>query len=79
MPYKYHTKFDSSVISYGTKTEADQRRSKDQFESNVISCGTKTYERRMSMGELFESSVISYGNKTLQAGEKKGFPCLRVV
>lgn len=49
------------------------------FDSSVISYGNKTNCRCKGKSGKFESNVISYGNKTLQAGEKKGFPCLRVV
>ena len=35
--------FESSVISYGSKTLCNLRRVSDEFESSVISYGSKTF------------------------------------
>ena len=57
--------FESSVISYGSKTCIKKQWDINMFESSVISYGSKTV--RMTYKELqpFESSVISYGSKTI--------------
>ena len=39
-------KFESSVISYGSKTKTFQRTNNKRFESSVISYGSKTYRRQ---------------------------------
>ena len=56
--------FESSVISYGSKTKAALLQAFPQFESSVISYGSKTQTMKLSHYHLFESSVISYGSKT---------------
>ena len=56
--------FESSVISYGSKTEWILAEGKHEFESSVISYGSKTNEARLIAADPFESSVISYGSKT---------------
>ena len=56
--------FESSVISYGSKTALIVKRLPFRFESSVISYGSKTLEIAELVGGEFESSVISYGSKT---------------
>ena len=70
--------FESSVISYGSKTTEYTYQSPVKFESSVISYGSKTFYVSQRIATLFESSVISYGSKT------DGYECdfymsLRVV
>ena len=57
--------FESSVISYGSKTIKYSCQLLTQFESSVISYGSKTDMRLIAVMLLFESSVISYGSKTI--------------
>ena len=56
--------FESSVISYGSKTIWKLRQYLIGFESSVISYGSKTVLSTELLLFLFESSVISYGSKT---------------
>ena len=56
--------FESSVISYGSKTRNSRNSIQERFESSVISYGSKTPVENATKVELFESSVISYGSKT---------------
>ena len=56
--------FESSVISYGSKTEFGFGKERLQFESSVISYGSKTLCNLRRVSNKFESSVISYGSKT---------------
>ena len=58
-------KFESSVISYGSKTDIFQNKKYHWFESSVISYGSKTQIERNKDDTQFESSVISYGSKTI--------------
>lgn len=56
--------FESSVISYGSKTTCSERLQGSSFESSVISYGSKTRVQRLHALRMFESSVISYSSKT---------------
>ena len=56
--------FESSVISYGSKTETPAAAQPLMFESSVISYGSKTITLNVFTVKRFESSVISYGSKT---------------
>ena len=56
--------FESSVISYGSKTNDIIKRFNNEFESSVISYGSKTNIVAETLIVGFESSVISYGSKT---------------
>ena len=58
-------RFESSVISYGSKTMDRSESLASRFESSVISYGSKTFHVSMSLLAEFESSVISYGSKTV--------------
>ena len=42
MTYKELQPFESSVISYGSKTQTEYKRDELPFESSVISYGSKT-------------------------------------
>ena len=42
LPYFYNLRFESSVISYGSKTEQGKSEEVSKFESSVISYGSKT-------------------------------------
>ena len=42
LPYFYNLRFESSVISYGSKTPHNLEESLTSFESSVISYGSKT-------------------------------------
>ena len=57
-------KFESSVISYGSKTVTSLAKKSLVFESSVISYGSKTATFFNVVLNSFESSVISYGSKT---------------
>ena len=65
LPYFYNLRFESSVISYGSKTNMLKLKIFRWFESSVISYGSKTKKDISERVELFESSVISYGSKHL--------------
>ena len=56
--------FESSVISYGSKTLMKIIMKNIWFESSVISYGSKTCCKQFIAICWFESSVISYGSKT---------------
>ena len=56
--------FESSVISYGSKTCIPPYPITPGFESSVISYGSKTKALSRKQVLVFESSVISYGSKT---------------
>ena len=56
--------FESSVISYGDKTNGVRYDPLLPFESSVISYGDKTSYSPTRLCTMFESSVISYGDKT---------------
>ena len=56
--------FESSVISYGSKTKTRAMAYNHWFESSVISYGSKTDADSKDTKSPFESSVISYGSKT---------------
>ena len=60
----YFREFESSVISYGSKTPSMLRYIATLFESSVISYGSKTTTVLCKKVFWFESSVISYGSKT---------------
>ena len=53
-------RFDSSVISHGSKTLGKKNAMKPWFDSSVISHGSKTDRWKTSICEQFESNVISY-------------------
>ena len=52
--------FESSVISYGSKTFRLLKSSLPKFESSVISYGSKTGIGPLSIASPFEGSVIYY-------------------
>ena len=56
--------FESSVNSYGRKTQQIVLLDELGFESSVNSYGRKTVNRSTSRLLAFESSVNSYGRKT---------------
>ena len=56
--------FESSVISFGSKTSMTAGSQVDPFESSVISFGSKTVYKNILDDFSFESSVISFGSKT---------------
>ena len=58
------TKFESSVIPSGSKTQWTIKRGGWGFESSVIPSGSKTYRLSRSDRSSFESSVIPSGSKT---------------
>ena len=62
---KYNLKFESSVISFGSKTKLYIDISSEEFESSVISFGSKTFYAAEFGPFKFESSVISFGSKTI--------------
>ena len=70
--------FESSVISYDSKTGFYLMRHHSKFESSVISYDSKTWKRKRDFQNMFESSVISYDSKTTMA-LSYARPCLRVV
>ena len=70
--------FESSVISYGSKTLHDKDVDENGFESSVISYGSKTDDFLIDSFAPFESSVISYGSKTIRA-YAENYIGLRVV
>ena len=55
--------FESSVILYGYKAQANRTKAKVSFESSVILYGCKAIKERRGMMSAFESSVILYGYK----------------
>ncbi len=57
-------RFESSIISYGSKTSTVVTLKDSSFESSVISYGSKTEHQANVLDMTFESSVISYGSKT---------------
>ena len=56
--------FESSVNSYGRKTQRRWNVQLQPFESSVNSYGRKTKAIYFQIPRLFESSVNSYGRKT---------------
>ena len=56
--------FESSVISFGSKTICSSSTGVRLFESSVISFGSKTMQAIRRLVTSFESSVISFGSKT---------------
>ena len=62
------TKFESSVISYGSQTNDFSSTSAISFESSVISYGSQTAAIKNRCRQVFESSVISYGSQTNMKG-----------
>ena len=62
--YDSWSKFESSVISYGSQTEIQIRLQGIKFESSVISYGSQTPLSGDTYVVWFESSVISYGSQT---------------
>ena len=64
MSFTLKLRFESSVISYGSKTVNTRNVYRNGFESSVISYGSKTHGKEETEGCVFESSVISYGSKT---------------
>ena len=62
--YGRTNEFESSVISYGSKTQSPKNVLVTLFESSVISYGSKTNLTAIKETTKFESSVISYGSKT---------------
>ena len=65
MILQLHYLFESSVISYGSKTPTAKHFPPIWFESSVISYGSKTSSLWLHIFLGFESSVISYGSKTI--------------
>ena len=70
--------FESSVNSYGRKTDFFILYNRDKFESSVNSYGRKTTYPEYRARAEFESSVNSYGRKTQQYIGNSDFG-LRVV
>ena len=62
LPHEFE--FESSVISFGSKTHPARQNCGVLFESSVISFGSKTECHSSRDRRLFESSVISFGSKT---------------
>ena len=58
-------RFESSVISFGSKTSTFVLKTPPGFESSVISFGSKTFYAAEFGPFKFESSVISFGSKTI--------------
>ena len=56
--------FESSVISYDSKTRAKLHSERRWFESSVISYDSKTILIQCKVMFMFEGSVISYDSKT---------------
>ena len=64
-------RFESSVISNGSKTVEIQFKQGQSFESSVIPNGSKTAFLRDNAIILFESSVIPNGSKTSNVSERE--------
>ena len=64
------SKFESSVISYGSQTIKTSITRARGFESSVISYGSQTSCVTKAWPLAFESSVISYGSQTALIAEE---------
>ena len=62
-------RFESSVISYGSKAPIVDPPPQEKFESSVISYGSKAKDILLTERSKFESSVISYGSKAYLSKE----------
>jgi len=69
-PVKIHLGFESSVVSYGGKTNSLRCRRGSGFESSVVSYGGKTEAWTWTHNTGFESSVVSYGGKTMKKNQR---------
>ena len=72
-------RFESSVISFGSKTKSLISSVSGLFESSVISFGSKTMQAIRRLVTSFESSVISFGSKTAMDELRAMIGGLRVV